>query len=1578
MKITSLKIERFGVWEGLNLPKVSRGLNVFYGPNEAGKTTLMQFVRACLYGGADDERARYIQMALDGKGRRFAALPVDSASANAANSALSGGSANDGDAASELSPEVRRVLDAARRANGADSDAFDAKSAARDPSRSWVGGSATVTSDFGEHRLERRYIRRDAEYRSAIERKSGFLASEGLVNWSGRFYSLPGRKIAESLVVTGPDGARVGDYFAKTLTCNLDEGTFNGVFAIGLDELQRLGMLNETEAAQMLYRLSVGVDRGAFVQVFQQIVAERNDLFDVKGKPSIVENLLAERDKARRKSSETAADLREYARLLEERRAVLEATNALRDRLEKATRQKRLRELALQVAPGWDERNAIRAEIDAMGDVPAVEQSAVDECELLIAAVDETAAKIKEIKNSYRTLRDERDALEIDPALEELAPRVSILENDLPRLREIDAELDKHRAELADATAKLDEEEARVKSVRDGKIVLTPNALDAVNATLEAMKLVPDARFSDQNSKNAANPNAPKTLPNKLAEAGIPFKEVEDFKIPARAVRRRRLKLAKYREELERVRKKLAGLVDKLEQGLTSRQQKNLTEAIERTGALLSALRRRVEIERRVAEMSQYRKELERQNKTLADNQSITGAPLYALGAGVVVGGLLFGLALFGKMELAVGLLGLLALIACVFYKTTVEKKNYQKLEDNQRRLGLLLKQLEQAQAESKSIDDRFPAPANSTATLENRLQKAKADLAFFEALAPVEASWRETTKLLRAEEARVQKAETALKKARKRWAAWLREACLPANLNPTQVRDVLARVGLTEDLRREIDGLNAEIDYLIRERRGIFDRFASAVSLLPKLNEAERNASPFELAPILRGKLDEHAQILNRRAELSDEMTARKKKYRKLYLARRERARAVRKHLAGYRVKRLAALVAAVERYSLFLRRNADLDAAQKRLDAGIGDFCPEAELSALLAEPEVRAEIPVEIANLTNRLEGLDAELRGKLELSGRLSQQAEAVAAKKEGIRTRFEAAALDLRIAEMTDLWQSRAVSGRILEDVRRAYERERQPETLREASRYLRRLTEGRYVNIWTPLGEDALFVDAADGETLDVAALSRGTREQLFIAIRLALVVSFEKHGIQMPLVLDDVLVNFDVKRAATAAKLLCDFVKGGRQVFLFTCHLHICRLFLGLQVPVCVLPSSNDPNRRGFRVLLPPKAKKKAEKPAPASVSIDGAATDSDVVAATNPSDAAPAPFEIVAPEPIPLETENAPTDAEPETPEEPAPEIDADAEKSRKPYFVVAGSDEAADLRLSDEAEELNVQKSAADWNLSVAVDEEKIDEIEENDAENDVSEPEIELESTPEPQDAPVETAPETEILGPAETFDDDFSRFSFSTNAQFADAENDDDSNETAAETLEVVETLKNASLDGEKVELKTLSEISPTFSTVEPSAETPQTSASDFEFEVVEPLQNATAPTPSAENVAETLEVDEETAANANVAVAENDDFNEDSDDGDDYTDDDEAALDEIESVDYDEWATVFLAEPSANPFAESSDSNDGDDAFLNYFNENDADAENADEDDEFSENDADEEEDDYDYEDFEDVDATEE
>jgi uncharacterized protein YhaN len=121
------------------------------------------------------------------------------------------------------------------------------------------------------------------------------------------------------------------------------------------------------------------------------------------------------------------------------------------------------------------------------------------------------------------------------------------------------------------------------------------------------------------------------------------------------------------------------------------------------------------------------------------------------------------------------------------------------------------------------------------------------------------------------------------------------------------------------------------------------------------------------------------------------------------------------------------------------------------------------------------------------------------------------------------------------------------------------------------------LTENKYVRVWAPLGEELLRVDAAGGRTFDVALLSRGTREQLFLALRLALVRSYARRGVELPLALDDVLVNFDARRTRAAARLLRDYANEGQQLLVFTCHEHVADMFRALSVPVFTLPEQGE-----------------------------------------------------------------------------------------------------------------------------------------------------------------------------------------------------------------------------------------------------------------------------------------------------------------------------------------------------------------------------------------------------------------
>ena len=139
---------------------------------------------------------------------------------------------------------------------------------------------------------------------------------------------------------------------------------------------------------------------------------------------------------------------------------------------------------------------------------------------------------------------------------------------------------------------------------------------------------------------------------------------------------------------------------------------------------------------------------------------------------------------------------------------------------------------------------------------------------------------------------------------------------------------------------------------------------------------------------------------------------------------------------------------------------------------------------------------------------------------------------------------------------------------------------------REASSFLSQLTDGKYIRIWTPLGTNQLQIDSHDGKALPLEVLSRGTREAVFIALRLSLAAAYARRGVMLPLVLDDVLVNFDGERALHAAATLQTFAELGHQVMMFTCHDHIVEIFHSIGVEVRQLPVQGQPGRA--TILLP------------------------------------------------------------------------------------------------------------------------------------------------------------------------------------------------------------------------------------------------------------------------------------------------------------------------------------------------------------------------------------------------------
>lgn len=113
------------------------------------------------------------------------------------------------------------------------------------------------------------------------------------------------------------------------------------------------------------------------------------------------------------------------------------------------------------------------------------------------------------------------------------------------------------------------------------------------------------------------------------------------------------------------------------------------------------------------------------------------------------------------------------------------------------------------------------------------------------------------------------------------------------------------------------------------------------------------------------------------------------------------------------------------------------------------------------------------------------------------------------------------------------------------------------------SYWFRRLTQGAFEGL-DIAGDNLQRIGAirADGQgkSLTPEHLSDGTRDQLFLALRLAMVEQYCQQREPLPLILDDLLITFDDARTEATLSALAEF-SSVTQVLLFTHHAHVAAL---------------------------------------------------------------------------------------------------------------------------------------------------------------------------------------------------------------------------------------------------------------------------------------------------------------------------------------------------------------------------------------------------------------------------------
>lgn len=221
-----------------------------------------------------------------------------------------------------------------------------------------------------------------------------------------------------------------------------------------------------------------------------------------------------------------------------------------------------------------------------------------------------------------------------------------------------------------------------------------------------------------------------------------------------------------------------------------------------------------------------------------------------------------------------------------------------------------------------------------------------------------------------------------------------------------------------------------------------------------------------------------------------------------------------------------------------------------------GKSDLCA---CEALLAEADAEA-LARELAELEARAEGEEARARELWSQYSKAADRVEAVGGDDAVARIEEKRRTVLLEIEERA-LHHLRLRIGIVAaERALRAYRDKHRSSMMERASDAFRTVSRGAYQRLGTQPERDAevLVGVGADGGSKLAPDMSKGTRFQLYLALRVAGYFEFAKMRPPVPFVSDDIMETFDDFRAEEAFRLFAQMAQVGQVIYL-THHRHLC-----------------------------------------------------------------------------------------------------------------------------------------------------------------------------------------------------------------------------------------------------------------------------------------------------------------------------------------------------------------------------------------------------------------------------------
>jgi uncharacterized protein YhaN len=206
---------------------------------------------------------------------------------------------------------------------------------------------------------------------------------------------------------------------------------------------------------------------------------------------------------------------------------------------------------------------------------------------------------------------------------------------------------------------------------------------------------------------------------------------------------------------------------------------------------------------------------------------------------------------------------------------------------------------------------------------------------------------------------------------------------------------------------------------------------------------------------------------------------------------------------------------------------------------------------------------ELPVEIEKVERAIEEAKEEL-GKLgdeltDVKAELKSMDGSAAAAEAAEEMQHQVAVINDGVERYV---RARLARTMLKNEIER-YRQQNQGPIMQKASEFFSKMTLNGFASLQTDYNEkDALEIVGvrSSGERLNVAGMSDGTRDQLYLSLRLAALEQYIRTNEPIPLIVDDILINFDDERAKATLNIF-EEMSDNTQILFFTHHARLVEL---------------------------------------------------------------------------------------------------------------------------------------------------------------------------------------------------------------------------------------------------------------------------------------------------------------------------------------------------------------------------------------------------------------------------------